>query len=425
MMRRLLRRLGPVGLFLTFQVVAVILVIGAEMVPDRAIADSLLGALDRGLVNEVQYPVTGLGLRIDRFSECVAMTVGLGDPPDSNNVQTALSSPTLGSCVPTVERLEAYRTSDRLQTNRFYFRYWHGYTVVTRPALALVGVAGLRQLVMASVLAAALALALVVRASSRLIPVLALLFPLILTTDFFDLGESAPHAVVVATSLWLAVVVWTFLASPPDSRSLRVLAVGTGAVSSFFEFMFLIPGTFVLLTVICAMRLNGHGWTGRKLWLSTVGFGAFWFGSFALTWATKWLVAAPVVGLRQVVEEIRNTLLGRLAGDSPLVVDEFGAAVSANFRAWTTRPWFLLVVVLLVAVFMMVVWRLRRGDVDRSYLILILVLSLAPLVWFEVVSNHSQIHFWFTYRALALSAGAIAGGWLAHLLRPADQTSSP
>ena len=31
--------------------------------------------------------------------------------------------------------------------------------------------------------------------------------------------------------------------------------------------------------------------------------------------------------------------------------------------------------------------------------------ALLPFVWFEIASNHSQIHYWFTYRSIPIALG--------------------
>jgi hypothetical protein len=399
------------GVLLACQLAAAALVIAAEMVPDRLVADALVEGVDKGLVIDQEYPVTGLGNRADRWSECVALTIGLGDPPESHNLQTAFSSPSLGRCATAVPRLVAYSESHTLEAQRFYFRYWHGYTILTRPGLAAIGVGGTRLLAMAAAAAAIAVLTAAVAGSTSASLSAALVVPFVLTTDFFDLGESTPHAIVVATTWVLAATLWSVLADPPTLLRLVLVGSVTGAVSSFFEFMFLIPGTLALLGTMCAMRLWMHGRRRGNLWAGTLVFGSSWFVSFAATWALKWVAASWVLGPEVVIQDIGNQIFNRIGGDSLLVVDAFGAAVSANLGAWLERPLAPIVVPLIVIVLLslsVVVVSRRRAIVD--YLTLLVLIAAVPFAWFEAVSNHSQIHFWFTYRALPIAAGALMAG---------------
>ena len=81
-----------------------------------------------------------------------------------------------------------------------------------------------------------------------------------------------------------------------------------------------------------------------------------------------------------------------------------------------------MLVALLVA--FVVVWR-RRGRwgppadrwVDR---LIIASPAVIPLVWYEILKNHSQVHVWFTYRSIALVIGIVAAAAVIGLRPLAD-----
>ena len=54
--------------------------------------------------------------------------------------------------------------------------------------------------------------------------------------------------------------------------------------------------------------------------------------------------------------------------------------------------------IVLVAVILVLIKKLKDRRVVQACLPMLLVASY-PYVWFLVLSNHSQIHFWYTYRA--------------------------
>ncbi len=74
-----------------------------------------------------------------------AFSVGLGDHAGEGIVANAMRSPAYVSCrrfeTASLRQLEA---TDTLAPGTTYLRYWHGYAVLTRPSVGIVGVAGTR-----------------------------------------------------------------------------------------------------------------------------------------------------------------------------------------------------------------------------------------------------------------------------------------
>jgi hypothetical protein len=48
-----------------------------------------------------------------------------------------------------------------------------------------------------------------------------------------------------------------------------------------------------------------------------------------------------------------------------------------------------------------------RREIDWRRFVVLTSPALIPFVWFEVMSNHRQIHTWFTYRPVASSIGIL------------------
>jgi hypothetical protein len=392
--------------FALIQVAALALVIAAEMVPDRMVADSLLEAIDRGWVTTTHHPTTGLDNRVDRWTECFALTMGLGDPPTSNNVQTAITNPQLGKCELSVPALIAYRDGAILESQFDYYRYWHGYTIVSRPSLALLGVAGARMLALTLAATAIVATSVAVARSTSIIAAVVLVIPIFLTSDLVDLGESLPHAIAAAASWGAALFAWLSIQRRQGWLQIATIGLVTGAVAAFFDLMVFIPGTLALISILIVVATWMHGWRGWQLLGAGALASVMWFLGFAITWATKWLIAGVVVGFGEVARTIRDQVSFRVSGEFTSVVDVFGEAARLNVDYWLERPLgFLIPVGLVVAVVLAARGLYRR--LDPVYLVVVGGLAMVPLVWYEVLSSHSQIHFWITYKSLPLALGGL------------------
>ena len=121
----------------------------AEVVPDGRIAAHLVVAMQRGEISAVDREVSLLGTTADHYAECVAVMIGLGDQP-GNLVKRSLYSASSYGCVGSIEQLEHFARTGELPPRSDYMRYWHGYTVLTRPALAIFGLSGTRWLAFAT-----------------------------------------------------------------------------------------------------------------------------------------------------------------------------------------------------------------------------------------------------------------------------------
>jgi hypothetical protein len=393
--------------FIGFQVVAVAAVVAAEIVPDRLIIDSLLDGVDRGWVDTTHHPTTGLDNRVDRWTECYALTIGLGDAPGSSFIESAITSPQLGKCELSVPTLLAHRDGAPLVSEYDYYRYWHGYSIISRPSLAILGVAGARMIAMALVATTIVLTAMSVARDTSLAGAIVLVAPAFVTSDLIDIAESLPHALATAACWGAAFMAWQGLRNKRDLRRVATISVVAGSASAFFDLMVLIPGTMALVTTLVVVSLWTHTWRGRRLFLAGLLAGGTWILGFVGTWMMKWVVASVFVGFDDVVRNVTEQVLFRVAGEHTAVADVFGVASRMNVDYWLQRPLGFLVPVGVIVALSLAIRAWRKGIAEPSYLVLLLGLAMAPLVWYEVLSSHSQIHFWITYKSLPLAFGAL------------------
>jgi len=406
--RRAIR--GLVVLLLVLPVAGFVLVLVADAIPDRAITRHLgVEILDERLTTEDYGPAL-TGHEIDRFTDCIGITIGLGSPPGTNPVESAISSPTLGKCSEAVPRLQSYLDGEGLEQAYPYFRYWHGYSALLRPSIALVGLQGTRVVMLVALVGTLLGLGRsLARRHGRAVP-LVLLTPFVVTTDFIELPGSLPHATGT-----LAILATSWIAHEVIARSAtwsRAAAVGIfgGATVVYLDILTIPAGGWALcaaVTGLAASPLLGGG----ALALRSVAAATGWIVGYSWMWFTKWVLASFVFGIERVVDVIRFTTENRISGDNGNIDDGLVASIRANASVWWSQP-LAGVTVALLAVAVIVTWR-RRGRwsppprrwADR---LVLAAPALVPLVWYELLRNHSQVHVWFTYRSIPLALGIVA-----------------
>ena len=385
-------------------------VVGAEVVPDGRIASHLANAMRRGEITSVDRDESLLGTTADHYAECVAVMIGLGDQP-GNLVRRGLYSASSYGCVGSIEQLEHFAATGELQPRSDYMRYWHGYAVVTRPALAIVGLSGTRWLAFAALGLSIGAFARSVWIRFGAVPTIVVLVPGLMTTDMLVGGWSIAQALGLATA-WIGG--WIVLSQVSSDRSWQVVALAAGlggAVSAYVDLMVAIPASLALCTLAAGLatvsaqrRVDGE--VVRTMAVAVAG----WAVGLGAMWAAKWVFAWLFVDRERIVDSVRNQISFRTGGDYEGVANTPWTGFTKNVRYWIDQPLTPPVLAAAILVVGLVVWRGRQhlgwsaaGWTGAAAA----VVALPVIAWFVVLNNHNQIHFWMTYRSVAIAFGAV------------------
>jgi hypothetical protein len=386
-------------------------VVVAEVVPDGRIAAHVSHAMQRGEIDAQDRTVSLLGTTADHYAECVAVMIGLGDPP-GNLVKRALYSATAYGCVGSMAELERFVATGELPPQPDYMRYWHGYTVFTRPALAIFGLSGTRWLAFALLFLSIGAFARSVAVRFGLLATVIVLVPGLLTTDMIVGAWSIAQALGLATA-WVGGWIVLSQASRDDSWQVVGLAAALGGVvNAYVDLMVAIPASLALCTVAAGLaRLYRRG----RLDAAVVrGMGVAvggWAVGLTVMWAAKWAFAWLFVDHQRIVDSVRDQISFRTSGE---YVDVRGSRLNGftkNVSYWLDRPLTPLVLAATAITLAVVGWRHRHrlGWTRLAWIAAALAVAAVPVMaWYMILNNHNQIHFWLTYRSVAIAFGALA-----------------
>lgn len=394
----------------------------AAAVPDGPVVRALEAAVEDGRIGE-DYPGDLRGGMIDRFTECYGLGIGLADRGGHGELAETLTDPAIGSCAPLIEWLSEPEPRPEAAFN--YHRYWHGYTVVTRPLLAAAGTTGVtlaRGLGLLLALAGAVAFACSVgRATRPVVGVLAIA-PLLLTTNVIVGSLNTLHGIATAGALLAPAAVLEIGRRRGLEAAVVVAAVG-GAGFAFLDLLTVPPLAWMAVAwaVLLAARARNDAHAARTFRWAIAG-GASWLVGYAGAWAGKWAATSLVLGPATVLADVRDTAGLRIGGEFEGGADVFGAAIGRNLAWWAGPLPKVAIAAIALAVLAVVVFRWRRVDL-RTWALLASPVTILP-VWYEVLRNHSQLHAWFTYRSLGMASGILlAAWWLAQ--QPTAATSAP
>lgn len=402
---------STVVLLVVFVLVGIAGLVFAELVPDRWVIDALEEAENTGSIDAEQRPFDNAGTQIDEFSECVALSVGLGETADQGLLETVALAPHLGPCTRLVDHLNPYDGARAAESRGTYLRYWHGSSPVVRPALVAFGVPGLR---VVNALAVGLAGALligVVRHRAGTAAAIGLVAPYAMTTSLLSLPGATNQALGLSVGVSMAALVGTVAAGGLTLPRVWYPAVAAGAAFVYVDLLTVVPGVWGLTAAVVAMVAYGAGRRASEIAAWNLLAGVGWFVGYAGMWVGKWAFAVTVLGWQQVADDVSSSVRQRLDGSSPWAQPGFGNAIDANVEVFVGRPFVGTLLALTVVIGGVRV--AQRAWADLLARLAVAVAGGVVFVWFEVASNHSQVHAWFTYRSLPAAMGIVLMAFLA------------
>lgn len=397
-------------IYLGFVLLLFALLVGSLLISDERIADQLVSARQDGEFSAQNWTSKRPAHLEDKFADCFGSSQGLGN---DSALSSALRSPNLGSCPSANLMLDEYEATGELTQAWEYFRYWHGYAIVTRPLLAVLGMAFTRHVLTLSIAASAAAVAFLTVRRTRDISSGFLVVPLVVTTDLLWMASSIPTAVGVVASLIGPIVVLSGprLSELPDAatddRVMQRVFLAGGLVA-YADLLSVGPIGWALTVFAITLMLPRRDLLDRRSVKLTVAGAGAWMGGYGATWAAKWVLTSFDLGTRAVWDDVTNEVAFRLDGEHELVEPGFLATSRKTFDYWLDQPFAGHVLFLTAAVFAgsLYVARTEWRTWARRFAVLASP-ALLIVLWYEVVRNHSQIHHWLTYRYWAVFMGII------------------
>lgn len=294
-----------------------------------------------------------------------------------------------------------------------YARYWHGWLVFVRPLLLVLNLMQIRQLLLLIVTALITLLGCLLyrcgrSVSAGLVPALAMAavcFPVICLTPAFSFSfviALAASCVVCADRLGGGALLRS---REPGLGHLPVFFFVLGAVTVYLDFLDN-PIVTLGLPLGVYLFLNREETGARRTALLLVACCALWGVGYLSLWAAKWVISSALTG-QDVLAEAFSQVELRVGnegneGEGFTRLDALIRNFSLMFPAWSLKVLFALAVACAVAF----VALLRTGRLPRVSPVApaaLVLVALLPYAWYLVLSNHSYIHWWFTWRNQAVT----------------------
>jgi hypothetical protein len=321
--------------------------------------------------------------------DCIALAIGL--EPGGIGLHNAIMAARPLSEGPPCESLPAAITKEPTVVWLPYPRYWHGYRVVLDPLTAWVPMYPARYVMLAALIASLTWFARELRSLVGGDAAPGLIVPTVVLTDLWLAWNYAAQAIAIIV-IFAGSAVAARKARFPESNLILVAAL-FGSLFNYVDFLVNVPWQPMLIAFVALAA-------GRRV-PETLAIVVAWFAGYSLTWASKWAIA---VAAGASWSDIFEVITYRLNGDAPGYVRHHFLAPTRKVLGYLyheTRSAMLFLLLLPTLLLPMRRWpNLKRFALLSSPL-------LIAFGWFELLSNHTQIHTWMVYRTAASCFGIL------------------
>lgn len=360
------------------------------------------GVLETGFHSRYQFIDGG-----DRYTDCASLGIGL-QPGVSDAVEGITAPRPASGENHACDDLKTAATNPAGATWSRTERYWNGYRLFSAPLASVVSILALKLINL--VLLASVSV-LFFNQASKLAgsgAAIGLFAPVLFCCDYVRIWHVTPHTVSTVVILSGAALFADAVRRQAGLVRLVLLSALFGSMFNFVDFL-VNPPWMPMLLAFFVMAMPAPITRRQKLAIALLCVGA-WFSAYAVTWFFKWVFAYFVDPAFDVRTDVLTTMVFRLDGDYGKVIHLPLVPTLKTFAAAIVN-WGLP----LFAGFMLVIGRTLRGRAfDRNAFFWQIWPVLIPIVWFETLSNHTQIHTLFVTRSAAAAIGvAVASALIA------------
>lgn len=298
--------------------------------------------------------------------------------------------------------------------NTDYTRYWHGMTIFVRLFMIFTDVNGIKLIwTIAAFVLLAINCAILIK-KRQFFAAGALLLSFI-SVHIWNISLALEYQPAIIITL--AILPFFITLEKRGDDALTILAIISGVLIAFFDFLTAETLTILIpLAVVFTMRKKDERFGSfKENFITLAKCGAAWFLSYAGTFLAKWTLASAVTGENKFLSAISSAEI-RFIGETEELssLEQFFLAPLANLSTLfggteRVEASCIILGLILSAVVLGIIFFLfhNKNKFDGSFSLIMLIIALLPFARYFALNNHSYLHEYFTYRALAATILAV------------------
>ena len=286
-----------------------------------------------------------------------------------------------------------------------YARYWHGYLVFLRPMLMFFNYGTIRYLsLFAFTLLMFSIAALLIKKLGMLYTIL---FGFVLCMSNYNiipysLQYSSVFYVMLCAMLVIMLINQDLLQKKPW---LACVFLAIGSITNFVDFLTAPLLTLGIPLTLCYILRKDKGDFSFKNNLHYIFIGSiYWMAGYGFTWISKWFLSY-FIDSGDITESVFTAVRFRILGNEQYPPDRI-QMLKSNISSM--YPIVLIVIGFVIILVLLLLIRKHHKPINKILANSpILCLCLFPYLWYIVLANHSEIHYWFTYRIQIITIFAL------------------
>ena len=175
-----------------------------------------------------------------------------------------------------------------------------------------------------------------------------------------------------------------------------------GAFTSFFDLLtapIMTLGFSLVVYTYLELKDNGIG----KNTVEIISKSFSWSIGYLMTWSGKWVIA-QFITKKEIIKDALAQILSRTSSRINEVEISKVEAITKNLAKYINGVNIKLILALIVITLILFIIMKKKNSINMLPTVLV---AFYPIVCYLVMTNHSFLHFWFTYRNLTVSCFAI------------------
>lgn len=279
-----------------------------------------------------------------------------------------------------------------------YGRYWHGYLVYLKPLMMIFNYQQIRYILILTQLSLVFILLYLIGRKNKkecFIPILTSIFFLNPTVCSLSLQFTPVFCLTIAQMI----IILLFEEKYKICMKLWLYHFFVvGCLTVYFDLLTYPLVTFGIPIAFMVSQYTKDFKTGLKMFIET---GILWVTGYGAMWASKWILGTLVTG-NNVLTSAVDAMKFRTSNGYDDVVFNVLDVIKTNLN----RADFPVEIIILLFAVCIIVGLIKKIKVSFR-IIPMLCIAILPFIWYAVLSNHSWIHPWMTYRELAIFVYAL------------------
>ena len=282
-----------------------------------------------------------------------------------------------------------------------YSRYWHGYQIIIKILLLFLNYQEIRFLNMTlQILVVVLVILMMKRLDLLYLIVPYLMFYISLCPIALMMSLQF-SAIFYVTNISCIIMM---IAYEKKIKNMWIIFLVSGICTSFFDLL-----TYPLVSLVIPLIIYAC-LQGEKKFINiskdVLQFSLSWGIGYLGMWSGKW-VCGSILLKENIINDALKQIINRTALESSQGQFTRWEVICKNLDIFNELPLKLLLVSFIIVYVFRIIYlsfRIKKIVIKNVYLLLF---SVVPLIWYCILTNHSYVHFWFTFRTLSISVFSI------------------